>query len=131
MLYKVCLSEGTFLFELGNTEIDKLQVFCLDLLHKRISTVIKEHVLALLDNKEKSFYYLHLASVGWLFMSRSHLTPSVVKALYEVLKNESTPRNLEDEGIRKYYKKGWLHSEILNFKKDEVICVFPTRLHTK
>lgn len=132
MLQMVCLFEETFWFELGNTEIDKLQAFRSDFVHKRITAVTKEQVLTLLDDEEKSFDYLRrTSSVGRSFVSRSHLTPSVVNALCEVLKNGSIRRNLEDEGIRQCYQMGWLHSEPLDYVCDEIVCVFPTRLHAK
>lgn len=51
--------------------------------------------------------------------------PPATECLRVVLKDGSTPRDLKDEGVRLCYRQGWLHSEMLDDKTDEVVCVFP------
>lgn len=136
-LYLVCYIKSvylkeSFLFDRDNTEIHDSQVFHSDLLHHRIPEVTKEHVLSVLDNK--SFCYLRQSLLKRTFVNRSELTPGIVNVLCEVLKNGSIPRDLENESIRKCYDRGWLHSELLDlhaWEDDEIVCVFPTRLHAK
>jgi hypothetical protein len=91
----------------------------------QISIVKLVHVLKLLDDEKRSFRYLREAPIQHSFPTTSKLTPSTADVLRKVLKDGSIPRDLEDEGIRHCYR----HSEMLDDETDEVVCVFPTRLH--
>ncbi|OXV07126.1 hypothetical protein Egran_05109 [Elaphomyces granulatus] len=45
--------------------------------------------------------------------------------------NQRVARDLNNEGIKLCYQNGWLHSEPVDYRALDIVCVFPTRLHAK
>ena len=119
------------MFNLDLIESNEVKAYRTNLLNQDIRAVTKEHVLTLLDDEKRSFRYLREAHIQRSFPTSSRLTASAADVLRQVLKDGSIPRHLEDEGVRHCYRQGWLHSEMLDDETDEVVCVFPTRLHAK
>lgn len=65
------------------------------------------------------------------FPSQDILTVEAAKVLRKVLYNGNITRNLEDHGLRLCYEMGWLHSEATDVFADNILCVFPSKLHEK
>ena len=59
------------------------------------------------------------------------VTPEAANVLMNVLFYHSIPWDLTNPGIRLCHEKGWLHAEELDPEGEEVVCVFPSRLHWK
>lgn len=108
-----------------------LQVYRSEIKHGEIRAVQKDHIVEILNDEEKSFEYLTQTSIQRSFVRRRELTPQAADVLRQVLVNGSIHRDLHYEGIRTCYEKGWLHSEPLDPEANNIVCVFPTRLHAK
>jgi hypothetical protein len=65
------------------------------------------------------------------FPSQEKLTVEAADVLRKVLKYGSIPRQLGDPGIRLCYEEGWVHSEPTDLYAEDVVCVFPSKLHEK
>ncbi|KAB8229541.1 uncharacterized protein BDW43DRAFT_303111 [Aspergillus alliaceus] len=112
--------------------LDMLQkVYRSKIKHGNISAVEKHHIIFTLNDEEESFRYLAQTGFQRSFVDLRRLTCAAGNVLREVLVNQHIPRDLDNEGIRLCYEKGWLHSEPLDFRADQIVCVFPTRLHAK
>ena len=59
------------------------------------------------------------------------LTVEAVHVLRKVLHDGSIMRQLEDPGVSLCHEMGWLHSEATDHFADNILCVFPTKLHEK
>lgn len=86
----------------------------------------EDHVQSALDDQEA------MQSV-WLSPFRrslpTELSEQVVFTLRKVLAEGWITRDLQDEGIKTCYERGWLHSEPRDLECNDIVCVFPTRLH--
>lgn len=85
----------------------------------------------ILDDDKEAFESLRKGSLQRSFPKRKDVTPDALQVLQQVLKNGSIPLNLGNPGIKDCYQRGWLHSELLDEETEEIVCVFPTRLHAK
>lgn len=108
-----------------------LQAFRSEIKHERISEISKGHILDLLDDEAKSFHFLAQMPVQRSFVPLRGLKSHAADVLRRVLFNGNIPLNLDDEGIDICYKNGWVHAEPLDCETEDVVCVFPTRLHAK
>lgn len=108
-----------------------LQVYRSVIKHGDIKAVEKHHVISTLNDEEESFRYFAQTGFQRSFVDLRRLTPAAGNVLREVLVIQRIPRDLDNEGIRLCYENGWLHSEPLDFRADQIVCVFPTRLHAK
>ena len=63
------------------------------------------------------------------FPTQSKLTVGVAQVLRKVLHNGNIPRQLEDPELRLCYEMGWLHSKVTDDYANNILCVFPLKLH--
>jgi hypothetical protein len=84
-----------------------------------------------LDDDAAVFLSLQASSVFRSFPVQDELTPSAVTALRRALKSGWAPFNLEDEGMRLCFKKGWVHVESTNNLGLDQWFFIPSRLHEK
>lgn len=84
-----------------------------------------------LERKEEAFDFLAQTPVQRSLVDRRNLTPCAANILRKVLIEGSVACDLDDEGVRTCYEKGWLHAEALDYAAMEIICVLPTNLHAK
>ena len=84
-----------------------------------------------LEQKDEAFEFLEQTPVHRSFVNLRNLTPRAANILRKVLIEGSVPRDLNDEGVRTCYEQGWLHTEALDRRAIEIICVLPTNLHAK
>lgn len=59
------------------------------------------------------------------------ISQPVARILRKVLPEGSVPRDLDDDGVKICYEKGWLHIEALDAGGGNIICVLPTKLYAK
>ncbi|KAJ5908305.1 hypothetical protein N7495_000987 [Penicillium taxi] len=100
-----------------------------DLKHKGL-TITDEHVIKVLDNEDKAFKLLMSENVNRSF-PRKNVTKEAAEILRKALSDGSVPKDLDNPGVKQCYENGWLHSEPKDFFTNEILCVFPTRLHAK
>lgn len=99
-----------------------------------IRAVSKEHLSASLHDESRVFRGLRHSAFFRSFPLPNSLTAPAVNALRRALENGSVPCNLQDEGIRLCYEKGWLHSDLTRTSASEdpsAVFSFPTRIHMK
>jgi hypothetical protein len=97
-------------------------------------SVTKDQIVELLCDETKSFNYLNQTKVERSFVNKRFLTEDATKILRKVLINGNIKQDLTDKGIFDCRRYGWLHSEPLGKtagEDNEMVCVFPTRLHAK
>ena len=97
-------------------------------------SVTKDQIVELLCDETKSFNYLNQTKVERSFVNKRFLTEDATKILRTVLINGNIKQDLTDKGIFDCRRHGWLHSEPLGNTAggdNEMVCVFPTRLHAK
>lgn len=101
-----------------------------DLKHGVITAIQRFHIIETLDREELSFQFLCGTPVARSF---PRLNPSVeaVEVLRKVLFNGNISRDLNIPGVHECYSRGWLHSEALDYWGDDIVLVYPTRLHAK
>ncbi|KAL2870696.1 uncharacterized protein BJX67DRAFT_245552 [Aspergillus lucknowensis] len=105
-----------------------------DLKRGTISSVSKDLLIKSLDDDARVFQSLESTAVFRSFPAPNALTVPVVSVLRRCLESGTIPCNLDDEGVRRYYELGWLHSDQTKsyaLEKPEMICFFPSRLHEK
>jgi hypothetical protein len=84
-----------------------------------------------LDDKDKAFAFLRETPANRSFVVLQNLNPHAANTLRKVLIEGSIPRDLEDEGVRICYQRGWVHTEAVDQYGAEIICVLPSNLHAK
>jgi hypothetical protein len=84
-----------------------------------------------LDQNEQAFNYLKQTTMWRSFVSEKNLPQPTARILRKVLAEGSVPWDLGDDSMKICYKKGWLHTEALHTGGGHIICVLPTKLHTK
>lgn len=65
------------------------------------------------------------------FPLQKNLTLEAAQVLRKVLHEGSIVRRLEDPGIRLCYEMGWLHSKATDEFAENILYVFPSKLHEK
>ncbi|KAJ5893262.1 hypothetical protein N7495_004953 [Penicillium taxi] len=93
--------------------------------------ITDEHIIQSLDNEEKAFQLLMSENIRRSFPRRGKVTTEAVEILRKTLSDGSVTKDLANPGVKQCYENGWLHSEPKDFDGDEILCVFPTRLHAK
>jgi hypothetical protein len=102
-----------------------------DIKHGRIKAVETSHIISTLYNEEESFRYFNQTSLERSFVGLNNLTSEAADVLREVLMNQRVARDLNNKGIKLCYLNGWLHSEPVDYRALNIVCIFPTRLHAK
>jgi hypothetical protein len=120
-----------FPVSLTNCLWDALQVYYSQMKHKNIKALGEDHIVLGLNDEEKSFGYFIHTSLGRSFTNREDLPTAAADILREVLTNQQIPRDLNREGVRLCYERGWLHSEPLDSDAKKIVCIFPSKLHAK
>lgn len=88
------------------------------------------HITSALNDEERLFKYLLRSSFERSFPP-SELGDEAAQVLRYTLANQSIPLNHDDPGIESCYENGWLHSEPLDERSKDVVCIFPSKLHMK
>ncbi|KAH8423892.1 uncharacterized protein LDX57_001644 [Aspergillus melleus] len=99
-----------------------------------VRTVTKELCSKSFVDESRVFRSFRHCTVFKSFPLAKNLTAPAVNVLRRVLENGSVPCNLQDEGVRLCYERGWLHSDLTRTSVTEdpnIICFLPTRLHMK
>lgn len=99
--------------------------------HHQIERITKELLIKALDDEAAVFKTIEQYPVFRSFPLQNKLTVEAVHALRKVLHDGSVVRRLEDPGIRLCYEMGWLHSEATDDFAENILCVFPSKLHEK
>ncbi|CRG90461.1 hypothetical protein PISL3812_07505 [Talaromyces islandicus] len=100
-------------------------------LKRDMKTLCEADIRKALDDKNQAFAFLRQAPVHRSFVTLEKLNPHAANTLRKVLIEGSIPRDLEDEGVRICYERGWVHTEALDQDAAEIICVLPSNLHAK
>jgi hypothetical protein len=99
--------------------------------HGPIKDFGEDHIVLALNDEEKSFGYFMHKSLRRSLPNRKDLPTAAVDILREVLTNQQIPRDLNREGVKLCYERGWLHSEPLDSDAKKIVCIFPSKLHAK
>ena len=99
--------------------------------HHQIEFVSKELLIKALDDEAAVFKTIKEFLVFRSFPHQSQLTVEAAHVLQKVLYDGSIMRQLEDPGVRLCYEMGWLHSEATDDFDNNILCVFPSKLHEK
>ncbi|QKX57279.1 uncharacterized protein TRUGW13939_04390 [Talaromyces rugulosus] len=100
-------------------------------LKRDMDAVREADIRKTLEDKNKAFAFLEQTPVQRSFVDLKNLNPHAANTLRKVLIEGSMPRDLDNEGVRICYERGWLHTEPLDVQANEIICVLPTKLHAK
>lgn len=88
------------------------------------------HIELALNDQEMLFKYLLRSSFERSFPPND-LDDEAAQALRYTLANQRVILDHDDPGIESCYKNGWLHSEPLDERAKNVVCIFPSSLHMK
>ncbi len=100
-------------------------------MHHMIEHVTKELLIRALEDEATVFRMLEQYPVFRSFPLHNKLTVEAAHVLQKVLQDGNILRQLEDPGIRLCYEMGWLHSEATDDFVENIVCVFPSKLHQK
>ncbi|KAL4928198.1 uncharacterized protein BDV17DRAFT_282179 [Aspergillus undulatus] len=102
--------------------------------HGVISSVSKDLVIKTLEDDARVFRSLESTAVFRSSPTPKLLTMPAVSTLPRCLESGTIPCDLGDEGVRRCYELGWLHSDQTRsyaLDQPDTICFFPSRLHEK
>lgn len=85
----------------------------------------------MLENDTAVLSYLKACPIGRSFPRKRYLTTEASTTLRNVLANGSIPYDHNNQGLYLCYKMGWIHVEALDSDADDLVCVFPSRIHEK
>ena len=107
------------------------QTYRADLKHGRLQTITRQLVVSALDDEFKVFTAIGSTVVSRSFPVDTDLTPAAAEILRQVLERGNIPFDQSDDGINLCCRKGWLHTEALDYQAVDVRCFFPSKLHKK
>ncbi|KAL4783696.1 hypothetical protein BJX76DRAFT_357720 [Aspergillus varians] len=105
-----------------------------ELKHASISKISKEIMMESLEDHARVFRTFESFAVFRSFPVSDALTMPVVRTLRRCLEHGTIPCDLNDEGVKRCYELGWLHSDQTKsyaIENPKMVCFFPSRLHEK